>query len=161
MNVPNGLQEINEMFGNVSHFIMRDGTLDPQWNEQYLARCQLPYSLRLSWNRNILITSILCNQLLVTTFANVFDDIVTQGLQTKIIDFGGCFNYRQQRGSNKLSTHAWGIAIDLNPLTNVQGVQGDMDPTVIKIFNDNGFTWGGTFLGKRKDPMHFEYCTGY
>ncbi|MFN2446984.1 MAG: hypothetical protein ABR606_15550 [Vicinamibacterales bacterium] len=29
--------------------------------------------------------------------------------------FGGCYNFRRVSGSGRLSTHAWGAGIDLDP----------------------------------------------
>jgi D-alanyl-D-alanine carboxypeptidase len=49
----------------------------------------------------------------------------------------------------------------LNPETNAQGTEGNMDSAVIKIFRDAGFEWGGDWQGKVRDPMHFQFCTGY
>jgi hypothetical protein len=34
-----------------------------------------------------------------------------------------------------------------------------MREEIIGVFKESGFIWGGDW--KRKDPMHFQYCTGY
>ena len=91
----------------------------------------------------------------------MFLQIQRAGLQNKITGFGGCFSFRPQRTGTKLSAHAWGIAIDLNPEINAQGTAGDMDPAIIKVFRDAGFQWGGDWQGKTRDPMHFQFCSGY
>ena len=83
------------------------------------------------------------------------------GLQSKLTSFGGCFSFRLQRTGTKLSTHSWGIAVDLNPESNVQGTAGDMDPSIVRIFTQTGFSWGGGWRGRARDPMHFQFCTGY
>jgi len=94
-------------------------------------------------------------------FTDVFGRLQVSGLREKIITFGGCFSFRPQRTRTKLSAHSWGIAIDLNPESNAQGTIGDMDSSVIKIFREAGFEWGGDWQGKTRDPMHFQFCTGY
>lgn len=92
------------------------------------------------------------------------------------------FCYRKIAGSEKLSMHAQGLAIDINPLYNpcvsykdgkvskVEPKEGEQyierdtsDPRRIKrddpcyrIFIDYGFTWGGDWKTK-KDYQHFEY----
>lgn len=92
-----------------------------------------------------------------------------------------CFCYRTIAGSQKLSKHALGMAIDINPLYNpyvrpqrngtqlvnpVAGkryadrsipskykiVEGDL---CHRLFLQHGFTWGGSWKTK-KDYQHFE-----
>jgi hypothetical protein len=41
------------------------------------------------------------------------------------------------------------------------GSAGNMDPRLVELFERHGFTWGGRWSGKNKDPMHFQYCSGY
>ena len=73
---------------------------------------------------------------MVEIFASVFGLVQAGGLQSKISSFGGCFAFRQQRTGAKLSTHSWGIAIDLNIGNNPQGSSGDMDTGFIEIFRE-------------------------
>lgn len=161
MEPPNGLTAITATFGDVFSFVDDTGHLKPEWQEQYLATAELPYSLALSWDLNTKVNRILCHKLLVPVFEEVFNHVLQRGFKEKIATYGGCFNFRQQRTGTKLSTHAWGIAIDLNPATNEQGTSGSMDPDVVMIFRVCGFKWGGDFVGKSRDPMHFQFCTGY
>lgn len=88
-----------------------------------------------------------------------------------------CFNGRKIAGTDKWSMHAYGLAIDINPLYNPQVLS---DGTVLpiageayadreasflykidekdyayKLFTEHGFTWGGDF-NSSKDYQHFE-----
>lgn len=87
-----------------------------------------------------------------------------------------CFNYREIAGSKKLSKHALGLAIDINPLYNpyvkgnvVSPEEGrkyadrssgfpykiDENDLCYKEFKAHGFTWGGSWKSL-KDYQHFE-----
>jgi hypothetical protein len=158
---PRGLDEICVTFGDIFGYIAKDHTLHAAWQTEFLARIALPFPLTISWDHSQSVSAITCHKLLGSIFANVFSQIQSSGLQNKITSFGGCFSFRPQRTGTKLSTHAWGIAIDLNPETNQQGTAGDMDPAVIGIFRGAGFKWGGDWTGKTRDAMHFQFCTGY
>ena len=158
---PHGLDEICATFVDIFGYIEEDHTLESAWQSDFLVRITLPFPLVVSWDHSQTVTAITCHRLLATAFANVFDRIQTGGLQNKVTSFGGCFSFRPQRTGAKLSTHAWGIAIDLNPESNAQGSAGDMDPAVTAIFREAGFKWGGDWVGKTRDPMHFQFCTGY
>lgn len=87
-----------------------------------------------------------------------------------------CFNYRYISGTTRLSQHAFGLAVDINPLQNpcvrgnrvqpktaVEFVDRSQDfPHKIdegdlckQLFTARGFRWGGHWQGK-KDWQHFE-----
>jgi peptidoglycan L-alanyl-D-glutamate endopeptidase CwlK len=82
------------------------------------------------------------------------------------------FNYRVVEGTTKLSNHALGRAIDINPLLNpyirngtVEPLGAKYDPSVpgtivadgivVKAFKERGWTWGGDW-NSLKDYQHFE-----
>ena len=64
------------------------------------------------------------------------------------------YNNRKIRGGDSKSMHSWGIAIDVNALTNVLGTEGDMPQAVVDAWEAEGGEWGGDWT--RPDPMHFE-----
>lgn len=92
-----------------------------------------------------------------------------------------CFNYRKIEGSSNLSKHAYGLAIDINPLYNpyityhkngsskVSPANGEayvdrqaafpykIDETDLcyRLFTEHGFTWGGNW-NSSKDYQHFQ-----
>lgn len=91
------------------------------------------------------------------------------------------FNYRYVTGTNKLSRHSYGAAIDINPMLNpyIDGdrvapengaeyvdrslkLQGmiDHDDLCYKLFKEHGWTWGGDWSGD-KDYQHFSKDLGY
>jgi hypothetical protein len=158
---PQGLNQIIATFGDIFACIGPDHTLDSRWQTEFLGRVALPFALPLSWDISRSVTQFTCHKMLVPVLGRVFSDIQTAGLESKLTSFSGCFAFRPQRAGTKLSAHAWGIAIDLNPETNQQGTPGNMDQRVVTIFQQAGFQWGGGWQGRRRDPMHFQFCTGY
>jgi hypothetical protein len=157
LETPNGYEEMIKVFGDIRSYINEDGTLNVEWEKKILDRVYLPYPLKLSWNGQ-LVTRMSCHYLLVFIIQEVFRKIMDNGLEGDCREFGGCYMFRVQRGSKKISTHAWGIALDLEPTKNPLGGPVSMNPKVIEIFESLGFVWGGSF--KRIDGMHFQYCSG-
>jgi D-alanyl-D-alanine carboxypeptidase-like protein len=159
--VPHGLAEIIATFGDIQQYVKPDGQLDPRWETGFLAKVRLPFPLPPAWDLSQTINQMTCHRRMAPVYASVFASIQQQDLQARVSSFGGCFAFRPQRTGSKLSAHSWGIAIDLNPGSNLQGSAGDMDAGLTEIFHSAGFAWGGYWKGKACDPMHFQFCTGY
>ena len=71
--------------------------------------------------------------------------------------FGGSFNFRLMRGLGRLSMHAYGCAIDIDPERNGLGVLRSHlrdCPQVLNAFAVEGWIWGGNW--SRPDGMHFQ-----
>ncbi|MEI7507846.1 MAG: M15 family metallopeptidase [Flavobacterium sp.] len=98
--------------------------------------------------------------------SRIFDAIwLASDKNQKIIDdwgvsvFSGSYNYRVMRGGNVLSMHAYGCAIDLDAPRNWfhdQNPHFEKVPQVLRAFEDEGWTWGGSWSGRSKDGMHFQ-----
>lgn len=158
---PHGLSEIIERFGNIFDYIRSDGTLYWKWEDDYLTRCEIPFAIPLSADPRIQVNQIYCHKDLTDLFSDVFEKIYKRGIGKGVSNYGGCFHYGYDLHTGKISPHAWGIAIDLNVESNVLGTEGDMHPDIIELFAEHGFQWGGDWPGRFRDPMHFQYCTGY
>ncbi len=158
---PNGLGEIVAAFGNIFNYISADGVLNPAWESEHLGRVSLPFPIPLAGNSSKLVKNLYCHKKMIDVFPEVLAAVEKEKLKGHIRTCGGCFNFRSKRNSDKISSHAWGIAIDLNPETNALGKPGDMSPEIVDIFRNFGFKWGGDWPDKNKDPMHFQFCTGY
>ncbi|AZV81010.1 M15 family peptidase (plasmid) [Parasedimentitalea marina] len=75
------------------------------------------------------------------------------------INTAGALCVRRIRGTqNSLSTHSYGLAVDLNidgQLDNFTDGKTQLGLTIIAdFFNDEGWVWGAGF--RREDSMHFE-----
>lgn len=101
--------------------------------------------------------SVTCHRLLASRFKAVFDEIKALGLSHYIKSYDGCFVNRNKRGGSNPSTHAWGIAIDINASANPMGssVTNAGQQKLAEVFNKYGF------YQLPNDLMHFQYCRGY
>ena len=82
-----------------------------------------------------------------------------------IINPDGVYNFRKISQTNRLSTHSFAIAIDLNKeysnywLWDKKGnnieYKNKIPLEIVKIFEKHGFIWGGRWY--HYDTMHFEY----
>lgn len=148
MVAPDGLDAIHYVFGQ------------PGSPECSGGRVILPRPLKLGWE-NSMVTRVACHVKMEEVFTRVFRDLDRAGLWDSLHTFDGIYNDRPTKGGSKKSTHSWGIAVDLNASTNAQGTAGNMDPRVVNIFRSQGFIWGGNWSGAVRDPMHFQFATGY
>lgn len=142
---------------------------------------------------------IICNQYIAFDLLEIFEELFRSGYQFEEIALvdkyegndrlsmtnnnTSCFNYRVVSGTNNLSQHAYGLALDINPFYNpyvVYSKDGSGEPYVspkgseayadrgkdfpykidendlcYKLFIEHGFTWGGNW-NSVKDYQHFE-----
>lgn len=79
-----------------------------------------------------------------------------RGLAHELRTFDGCHNIRPVRGSDRVSTHAYGLAVDVNAAENALGHPPRLSAEFVRCWTDAGFDWGGRF--SRWDGMHFSYA---
>ena len=155
---------------------------------------QLRY-LRLSYcdfDGNTQTGELICNAKIADDLVAIFRELYRAGYPIRSIrlidDFGGsddasmeadntsCFNYRPVAGGGHLSNHAFGLAIDVNPLENpyIKGSKIlpptgepfvdrskdfphkiDKEDLCYKLFLAHGFEWGGDWHSL-KDYQHFK-----
>lgn len=83
-----------------------------------------------------------------------------------VLPLQGTYNYRSIAGTDRLSAHAWGIAIDLHRGTywrwgkvlapmELLALQAAYPQEIVQAFEAEGFIWGGKWY--HYDTMHFEY----
>lgn len=152
--------------------------------------------LHFGFDDEIYIGELVVNQLIVEDIIEVFKELFDAGYPIErmvlVDDYDAddnlsmaanntsCFNYRVVDGTTKLSNHAYGLAIDINPLYNpyVRTIEGKevilpengteyadrtlenpyyikKDDVCYNIFIKHGFTWGGDWETS-KDYQHFQ-----
>ncbi len=89
-------------------------------------------------------------------------DALPEHLKKYVVKLAGTYNWRVISGTTRLSAHSFGIAIDINTKyanywkwSKDYRYQNKIPKEIIKIFEDNGFIWGGKWF--HYDTMHFEY----
>lgn len=128
-----------------------------------------PYPMTLSYDIGTVVTRFSVNKRCADAMCSVFEAVLDHYGMTEIVRlglnlYGGCFNNRPMRGSSRLSTHAWGCAIDMDTTRNqlrwdhtrAQMAKPEYAPFV-KLFTQAG----AVSLGKSRDYdwMHFQFAT--
>lgn len=138
----------------------------PNQTGTYLVSVKLAFPLRLAWDTNSKVSTIRVHKNVADSVKAIFQDILAHYGYDKIVElgidlFGGSFAYRMMRRGTELSKHAFGIAIDLDPLRNQPKETSKTArfarseyKAMIDIFYKHGFV----SLGREKnyDWMHFE-----
>ena len=129
--------------------------LDRKWISDWLASASLPQ-----------LGVVTCNRLVLPALRAAMVEVTQRGLGSTIdtADFrreGGCWSPRVVRlgDGGRISSHAWGVAVDINGDANVLGQAPHQDPRLVAIMRAHGFVWGGDFL--RPDGEHFEWVGTY
>lgn len=169
----------------------------------YKENCTVPYEelnyvgvLYVDFDGNTQRGEIVCNRAIARDLAEIFKELYENNYpidKIRLVDEyhadddlscldnnTSCFNYRVVGGTNSLSKHALGLAIDINPFYNPyvtypNGVERisppgsepyadrsadfphkiDKDDLCYKLFVKHGFTWGGNWKSL-KDYQHFQ-----
>lgn len=138
------------------------------------------------------IGELVCNKALADEFVSIFKELYEKSYPIEkmllVDEYDGddeksmednntsCFNFRSVPGSDHLSQHAYGRAIDVNPLYNPYVTSDgytpvnagayvdrsedtpykiDTDDLCYKVFRKFGFMWGGSW-NTMKDYQHFQ-----
>lgn len=90
-------------------------------------------------------------------------------LKPYVSNIGGTYKWRKVAGTNRLSLHSYGIAIDINVSKSNYwqwdckckdedqklGYSNRIPQIIVDVFEKHGFIWGGKWY--HYDTMHFEY----
>ena len=128
----------------------------------------LPIPFRIAWDLDRAVSSFRCHALVARPLTKIFREAVRQYGVTEFERlglnlFGGCYNLRKMRGGSSLSTHAWGIAVDLDPERNQLRWGRDRAAFAAPAYEP---FWniveaaGATSLGRacNRDWMHFQFA---
>jgi len=138
---------ISSVVGTFNYRVLGGGHIapDPSWVAAHIATETMP-----------IIGPMTCNRAIFPQLRAALEEIASRGLADKIHpgEYAGCYYPRFIAGTTVLSNHSFGLAFDINVPGNQRGTAGEIDRTVVSIFEKWGFTWGGRW--SYTDPMHFE-----
>lgn len=131
-------------------------------------RCVLPFPFIIAWDASQQINSFACHHLVAAPLTTIFRQSAKHYgeaafRELRLDHFGGCFNDRLMRGGTKKSTHAWGIAVDIDPVRN-QLKWGKDRASFAKPEYDAFWRIvaanGAVSLGREQDRdwMHIQFC---
>jgi hypothetical protein len=92
--------------------------------------------------------------LVVTSFATQYPEIGYFGVANTVITM-----ILRWYTTEQLSTHSWGIAIDIEPVKYPLGTHDRLPKRVVDIFKRHGFVCGEDF--PTSDPGHMQLASGY
>lgn len=93
------------------------------------------------------------------------DELLSETMLQYVSKPAGTFNWRQIKGTQSLSAHAYGIAVDINidkshywrweEARGSRSYKNTIPYEIVRVFEKHGFIWGGKWY--HFDTMHFEY----
>lgn len=117
-------------------------------------KCMVLWDVPVELEIGVIPKRIYCNKDIIQPLTESFKALIQTGNVDELITWDGCFNIRTIGGSDEMSLHSWGVAIDLNAFENQRGKIPRLSDGFVTCFTQNGFDWGGNF--KRQDGMHFQ-----
>jgi hypothetical protein len=131
-------------------------------------RVKLPFPFIIAWDKTQKINTFACHRLVAPALSSIFAEAAKhygekQFRALRLDYFGGCFNHRPMRGGNRLSTHSWGIAVDLDPQRNQLRWGRDRASFAkpeYEAFWQIVEAHGAVSLGRARnfDWMHLQFC---
>ena len=138
---------VAEAVGAFRYTVLGEGRIAPEqsWVAANIRTEQVP-----------ILGSVTCHRVIFPQLRAALLEIQTTGLAGEIHpgEYAGCYYPRYIAGTQQLSLHSFGIALDLTVPGNQRGSIGEMNRAVVAIFKKWGFAWGGDW--GYTDPMHFE-----
>tara|TARA_Y100000310_G_scaffold224492_1_gene226332 strand:+ start:3235 stop:3732 length:498 start_codon:yes stop_codon:yes gene_type:complete len=160
-HMPHGLGEINAYYGDPD--TNRDFVMDDGWLPDHTAVYDLPFPMR-TWGGRMTTRFRAHTEIAASiqdALREVMDRVGVEYLREHDADFwGGAWWFRKMTNQPFLSTHSWGIAVDINPHLAPYGEDPSRQPEVlVQAFVNRGWEWGGGWL--TPDGHHWQACAGY
>lgn len=174
---------LNIMYCDEKDYLYKKGTPESITNQMTIIQVKFN-----DYNGNDSTGTMVVNKKIAKEVIEIFDEIKSSGFQIEKVrpiseyewnddksmedNNTSAYNYRLVANTKKLSNHAYGMAIDINPRYNPMVIKNKVSPAngsyskenkgtisadsqVVKIFKKRGWKWGGDYKSL-KDYQHFE-----
>ena len=139
-----------------------NGQVSKKWFSENMVKWTPPYTIYYSDGKRTPLKTIFLHKKVISVYTAAFTEVKNTFEPKEINDLrlnisGGAFNYRVIRGGNRLSTHAFGIAIDMDPARNPypkKWKEGMINREFCDILMKHGIWWRGH--NGDVDAMHFQ-----
>jgi hypothetical protein len=138
-----------------------------QFEQQHMVVWNVPADIRAAIPA--LPARIYCNKVIVVPLEKALRRCMAEVVHKEIKTYDGCFVVRKQRGSNAISTHSFGLAVDMNAAWNplVRNVTPATRPALRKAkvqwsekfldcWRKEGWNCGADWITVL-DGMHFQW----
>jgi hypothetical protein len=139
---------VKQRFGEFRTRSLTQPVPDPRWVKANVASARVP-----------VLGTVRCHRLVLPALSAAMAELRRAHLDG-LVDVAdsrrdGCFSLAARSGDLVPSRHLWGIAVELNPSSNLPGLPPQLDRRVVRVMAHHGFAWGGTWL----HPLgsHFEW----
>lgn len=137
---------------------------DPKWERENLVFVPLPWKGVAHWNPDLRVKALRVHKRVAPSLTRILAKIwEAYGKNQKAIEkvnlhlIGGGYVWRTMRNKSRLSMHAYGCAVDLDPANNDLGdPTPQMPAVVVAAFEEEGWEWGGRWSVQNRDGMHFQ-----
>jgi hypothetical protein len=148
------MDEMDEYYGDPN---------DANFKDENLGFFASPFPMRISWNKDQIARNLYLHKKIGLVVVDALEEIMNyEGydyLRAHDYDiFGGGYNHRIMKGSDRLSTHSYGISLDMNPklgpyepnLYRIGKYKNKQPDFIIDAFEKRGF------VNLPWDRMHFQ-----
>ncbi len=144
------LPELKASFGEFTYRPrsgVREIDIDPSFVDRNIVTAGVP-----------ILGNVQCHRAIIDDLRGALEEVVDAGIGGWIdpTQYGGCFHARHIGvDRNRLSSHSWGAAIDINVDLSMPGLGPVPPEEMIEILGRHGFRWGGDFT--TPDHHHWEW----
>lgn len=148
--VPIGYDEMIRTYGDPLGVALNDPVAVERWRAKICTIITLPSPLHTPAGPQI---HLACHRIVAPDLIEILPEIWPD------VESIECFAARKSRTTEKISTHFWAIALDINAAKNRLGAKPNQPARIVEAFRKRRWVWGGNW--PTPDGMHFQRVARY